>query len=94
MSATAVLAFTVVFKGLMTFIGESGRNKTHVAIVNAPNHAAAVLVIGRRFVRLEDSSVVSFDLPAGIALGNNEFNDRVPHLSRYVGRRRSRRYGR
>lgn len=75
--------FTVIFEGLVAFVGDSATQKTHVAVVNAAGHEAYVLVNGIR-AKLQKDDVVTFGLHPGKATTAESFDRRVPNLSEYV----------
>jgi hypothetical protein len=86
MPTTHVLAFTIFFEGLMTFVGTSPtRNvRMHVALVNSPDHKAVLCLPDGYEVSLSNNAVVTFSLGEGEAKPDDSFDDRVPNLVNYV----------
>lgn len=86
MPTAHVLAFTIFFEGLMTFVGTSPtRNvRMHVALVNSPGHKAVLCLPDGYEVSLPNNAIVSFSLGEGEAKPDDSFDNRVPNLVNYV----------
>ena len=80
-----VANFTLLFEGLMAFVGPSATDKTHVAVVDEPTmHGSPTLYVNGTLTDvLQKGDTITFDLPSG-SVTDHTFDARIPALLSYV----------